>query len=111
MVDISYDMEVGENCVCIFHGTVKAEKERDWRYIQEALAPDIGPCIRTEKSCTSVTEYVEIVTLQNIDCIICNSATGSYIYGYKCECVHTHRSIDSSGNQYSPAIQSSPLAL
>jgi hypothetical protein len=50
-----YDMEVGENRVRVFYGTVKREKKKDSRYIQEASAPATVPCIRPVTSCTSVT--------------------------------------------------------
>ena len=45
----------------VFYGTEKREKEKDSRYIEEALAPAVGPCIRPVTSCTSVTEHVAIV--------------------------------------------------
>jgi len=32
-------MEVGENRVCVFYGTKKREKEKDWGYIQKESAP------------------------------------------------------------------------
>jgi len=51
-------MDVGENRVREFYGTEKREKEKDSRYIQEALAPAVGPCIRPVTSCTSVTYTV-----------------------------------------------------
>jgi hypothetical protein len=34
-----YDMEIGQNCVRVFYGTEKREKEKYSRYIQEASAP------------------------------------------------------------------------
>jgi hypothetical protein len=48
-------MDVGENRVRVFYGTEKREKEKDSRYIQEASAPAVGPCIRPVTLCTSVT--------------------------------------------------------
>jgi hypothetical protein len=51
-------MDVGENRVRVFYGTGKREKEKDSRYIQEASAPSVGPCIRLVTSCTSVTYTV-----------------------------------------------------
>jgi len=43
---VCYDMEVGENRVRVFYGTEKREKEKDFKYIQEASAPAAELCIR-----------------------------------------------------------------
>jgi hypothetical protein len=56
-------------------------------------------------------EFVEIVMLEKLDCILSKSATRPYIYEYKCECVRTHLCIDPSGRQQSPVIRDSPLAI
>jgi len=62
-----YDMEVGENRVRVFYGTEKGEKEKDWKYIQEALAPAVGPCIRPVTSCTSVTAIACVIRVIQYD--------------------------------------------
>ena len=62
-------MEVGENRVRVFYGTEKREKEKDSRYIQDASAPAVGPCIRPVTSCTSVTTVVTIWKLGRTVCV------------------------------------------
>jgi hypothetical protein len=56
-------------------------------------------------------DYVEIVMLENLDCVLSKSATRPYIYEYKCECVRTHLCIDPSGRQQSPVIRESSPAI